>query len=88
MVSYTAVNPQGEKQNYSVWSYQKQFMGKEAKYTSRVMSAGDSARFADGTRIYFSGKQVSVNGSKQDLESINYILEDGVLESGFIRTFD
>jgi hypothetical protein len=88
VMSYTAMNAKGETQEYYIWTYHRQVIDKESKFVNRKLAADDVVKLDDGTNLYFSGSQVIVNGNKHQLESINYILDNGKLEPGFIRTFE
>ncbi len=88
VMSYTAINAKGETQEYRIWTYHRQVIGEGSKFVNLKLSADDVVKLDDGTNLYFSGSQVILNGKKHQLESINYILDDGKLEQGFIRTFE
>ena len=71
-----------------VWTYQRVEIDSRYEYAKVKVIEGRTYILEDGTSVLFRHGEILVSGSNFGKLSGNYVLSDGSLNYGFIRTFD
>ena len=88
LVSYEFGDSKGQKQTFGIWSYTALTIDNKPVFARKEVKADEKTEYADGTVLVFERDTLYLNGHKEKLQPGNYVLNKGVLEEGFIRTFD